>query len=84
MRRRIFWVALVLVIASSAFALLTPAQFQQDPGSGSGSSGDCPANCTYCCQDKCGCGSPEGWLFVGWCGCSSIECNRVCSWKPAG
>lgn len=49
----------------------------------SGPGGSCPSNCNYCCQESCGCSAPPaGYYFSGWCACSSITCNRTCSYSP--
>jgi len=85
------WMTLALVgllvgLVSLVFSILNPpaeALFQQDPTAGSGSCTN--YKCDWCCQTHCGCPDPgSSYHFTGWCGCSSIECNRHCDWEPSG
>jgi hypothetical protein len=91
MRRYLGFLGLLLVVLILAAgvgmgAILlgsSPAEAQlvDDPNPGGGGGGStCPSTCQYCCQTNCGCSAVEGKAFVGWCGCSSISCYRVCAW----
>lgn len=57
-------------------------EHQGPPGGG----GSCTGyRCDYCCRSNCGCPEPSGnYNFSGWCACSSLDCNRQCSWSEAG
>lgn len=77
---------ILLGLAVVTGVILQPEQssalFQQDPGGGGGSGGDCSGYlCEYCCEEFCGCSQPGGtYFFVGSCACSSISCYRQCDW----
>jgi hypothetical protein len=58
------------------------AQFDETPEQPGTTTGTCPSNCNYCCEDYCGCSVPEGYFFTGYCACSSIQCTQVCTYSP--
>lgn len=78
-------VAVVLLLGCLAVftANDVDAQLHMDPNPGGGSGGCDGYLCDYCCEENCDCGAaPPGYYFAGWCSCSSIGCERVCSFRP--
>ncbi len=72
---RLVLVVSLLLTGSSSFA-----QFQQDPGGGTGGSS---GSCTYCNQEACGCARPPlGYILYFDCSCTSTGCQRSCDYYP--
>ena len=80
--RSALFFALAITMIAGALFFLAPSDVQADnkPPIPTEEEGNCAGYmCNYCCETNCGCtGSGD---FIGWCGCSSISCNRVCEWR---
>lgn len=81
----LFLMALSIVVGLGGF-LANSTVALEDPDvkpTGGGTGGGCPATCTYCCETDCGCSAaPAGYRLQSSCGCSSIDCQRSCTYKP--
>jgi hypothetical protein len=77
-KTRIVCLVLLLgALASLEVGAIGPFRPPPDPPGGTGS---CPPNCTYCCQELCGCPVFEGCIVEFSCTCSSIQCTQSCDY----